>query len=170
MANTNDLKNIVEPAVLAAFWSSHGAQPIPDRTHLAAFVYGMELDGIGISRDAGRLYVCEVTASGYLGHRGKNFHVGAVRKFADAFARFSIVMHAQNREALLAAASRHHSAPLSDIECHLVVPKGSRFIQALGYRNRLLEIGVMHLTEVELQPEIEVVLCKVLGSASAEIA
>lgn len=130
----------------------------------------MEIDGIGISRQLKTLYFCEITVSGFLGHKGKDFHIGATRKFADAFARFSIITHTSTKAALLKAAETDYEQKFEYIKCHLVVPKGSRFIRALGYRARLLEMGVMALTEIELPANEGKILDRVLKAASAEMS
>jgi hypothetical protein len=89
---------------------------------------------------------------------------------ADAFARFSIVTHLPTKDALLQAAEQDYGEKLEHVRCHLVVPKGSRFIRALGYRARLLEMGVMELTEIELPDHELVILNRVLKTASAEMS
>jgi len=170
MANTNELKNVIEPALLEQFWREYGARQVVPSPGLRSELFGMELDGIGIQPGERSLLVCETTASGFLGHRGKDFHIGATRKFADAFARFSIIMHPPTRDALLLAASRDYHLELEHIKCSLVVPKGSRFIRALGYRVKLLEMGVMKLVEVELSRDEGEILERVLRAASAEMA
>ena len=129
----------------------------------------MEFDGIGIHRKARALFFCEITVSGYLGHRGRNFHVGATKKFSDSFARFSIVVHPSVRGGLLAAVSLDHGIEFKEVKCHLVVPKGTRFIRALGYRKKLLEMGIMALMEIELPASECSLLETVLKAASAEM-
>jgi hypothetical protein len=170
MANTNELKNVIEPALLQGFWKTMNAQQISPSLGLRRELFGMEFDGIGVHREQESLYFCEVTASGFLGARGRDFHLGATKKFADAFARFSIIMHPPTKACLLQAVRQDYDLDLQHIRCHLVVPKGSRFIRALGYRTRLLEMGVMRLSEIEL-PEVEgKTLERVLKAASAEMS
>jgi hypothetical protein len=169
MANTNDLKNVIEPALLEGFWKAgKGQQGVPT-TALRRELFGMEFDGIGLLPQERALCFCEITVSGYHGHNGRDFHVGATKKFADAFARFSIVMYPSTKAALLKAASREFAAELESVHCHLVVPKGSRFIRALGYRTRLLEMGIMRLTEIQLHKEERELLERVLNAARDEM-
>jgi len=170
MANTNELKNIIEPALSERFWKIKSAQQVVPSSGLRRELFGMEFDGIGIHREQRALYFCEITVSGFLGHRGKDFHIGATRKLADAFARFSIVTHLPTKDSLLQAAERDYGERLEHVRCHLVVPKGCRFIRALGYRTRLLEMGVMELTEVELPDRELEILNRVLKAASAEMS
>ncbi|OGR89772.1 MAG: hypothetical protein A3A86_04660 [Elusimicrobia bacterium RIFCSPLOWO2_01_FULL_60_11] len=170
MANTNELKNVIEPALSERFWKTKNAQQVVPSLGLRRELFGMEFDGIGINREQKTLYFCEITVSGFLGHRGKDFHIGATRKFADAFARFSIITHSLTKASLLRAAERDYDIKLEHIRCHLVVPKGSRFIRALGYRTRLLEMGVMDLTEIELPDNEGEILNRVLKAASAEMS
>ena len=87
MANTNELKNIIEPALLEGFWKILGAEPLVAAVTLRGDLFGMKFDGIGIHREQRSLIFCETTASGFLGHLGKDFHIGATRKFADTFAQ-----------------------------------------------------------------------------------
>jgi|CXWL01.1.fsa_nt_gi hypothetical protein len=170
MANTNELKNIIEPALSERFWKSQNARQVVPSTGLRRELFGMEIDGIGISQQLKTLYFCEITVSGFLGHRGKDFHIGATKKFADAFARFSIITHPTTKAALLRAAEQDYDVKLEHIKCHLVVPKGSRFIRALGYRTRLLEMGVMDLAEIELPENEGKILDRVLKAARAEMS
>lgn len=170
MANTNELKNVIQPALLECFWKTNSAQQIVPSLGLRRALFGMEFDGIGLQREQKCLYFCEVTASGFLGGRGKDFHNGATKKFADAFARFSIVTYPPTRASLLQAAGQDFDLKLEHIECHLIVPKGSRFIRALGYRTRLLEMGVIDLTEIEFPEDKGKILERVLNAASEEMS
>lgn len=170
MANTNELKNIIEPALSERFWKIKNARQVVPSLGLRKELFGMEFDGIGIHTEQRTLYFCEITVSGFLGHRGRDFHIGATRKLADAFARFSIINHAPTKESLLQAAERDYGTNLEHIRCHLVVPEGSRFIRALGYRTRLLEMGVMDLTEIDLPDSEMSILNRVLKAASAEMS
>ncbi|MBI3298859.1 MAG: hypothetical protein HYZ75_11885 [Elusimicrobia bacterium] len=170
MANTNELKNVIEPALSERFWKSRNAQQVVPSAGLRRELFGMEFDGIGIHREQKTLHFCEITVSGFLGHRGKDFHIGATRKFADAFARFSIISHTLTKASLLRAAEQDYGHKMEQLQCHLVVPKGSRFIRALGYRSRLLEMGVMNLIEIELPENEGKILDRVLKSASAEMS
>ena len=170
MANTNDLKNVIEPALLEGFWKAEKGKQVVQTAARRRELFGMEFDGIGLQPQQKALCFCEVTVSGYLGHRGRDFHVGATKKFADAFARFSIVMYPSTKAALLKAAAREFATELESINCHLVVPKGSRFIRALGYRTRMLEMGIMRLTEIQLSEEQREILQRVLNAARDEMA
>jgi hypothetical protein len=78
-------------------------------------------------------------------------------------------MHPKTREELLATASKEHACSLTQLRCHLIVPKGTRFIRSLGYRARFLELGVMELTEVELPPIEQQVMENVLREARGEM-
>jgi hypothetical protein len=170
MANTNDLKNVIEPALLERFWLTSGVEPIVPTLGLRRELFGMEFDGIGIHRKKRALLFCETTLSGYLGHRGRDTQAGAVKKFADSFARFSIVVHQPVRHALLAAVTREYGIEFKEIKCHLVVPKGSRFIRALGYRTQLLQMDAMALVEIELPASGCKILEAVSNSARAEMS
>lgn len=129
----------------------------------------MEPDGIGIDPASGTLFMCEVTASGYMGGKRGDFHDGAATKLAETFARFSLLTHPKTREELLVAASKEHACLLTQLRCHLIVPKGTRFIHALGYRTRFLELDVMELTQVELSSSEQQVMEAVLRAARGEM-
>ncbi|TKB94952.1 MAG: hypothetical protein E8D41_02655 [Nitrospira sp.] len=169
MANTNDLKNVIEPALLEGFRKSEKGHQVVQTAALRRELFGMEFDGIGLQPQHKTLCFLEATVSGYLGHNGRDFHIGASKKFADAFARFSIVMFPPTKAALLKAATQEFATDLENINCHLVVPKGSRFIRALGYRTRLLEMGIMRVTEIELPEEEREILMQALNAARDEM-
>ncbi|WP_225414637.1 hypothetical protein [Stigmatella hybrida] len=169
MANTNELKKVVEPGLLRAFWLSRAAQAVPLSGGLRRLVHEMEPDGIGIHPASGTLFMCEATASGYMGGKRGDFHDGAATKLIETYARFSLLMHSKTREELLATASKEHACSLTQLRCHLIVPQGTRFIQALGYRTRFLKVGVMELTQVELSPPEQQVMEIVLREARGEM-
>ena len=51
---------------------------------------------------------------------------------------------------------------IESIKCFFIVPEGSRFISALGYRKRLFEKGIMDLETIELSIETHELMLKVL--------
>lgn len=55
------------------------------------------------------------------------------------------------------------------ISCHLIVPKGSKFVKALGYRQKLLETGIMSLDEISLSDNVDKIMHEVLDSARSEM-
>jgi hypothetical protein len=67
------------------------------------------------------------------------------------------------------AASTEHGLELAHLRCHLIVPKGARFIRALGYRSRFLDLGIMELTEVELPLSDHQIMQDVLSMARGEM-
>lgn len=169
MANTNDLKSKIEPAILHAFWRKIGATPIDRTSALFDSFQGMKMDGAGFRPSDKCLVIAEATTSGYLGHGKNDFHTGAVRKLADSFSRFSILNYPRNKRAILASASKATGMKLREVECHFVVPEGSRFLKALGYRDVLFQMDVMSLTEVRLSPHHRRTLERVLHEAQNEM-
>lgn len=169
MANTNRLKNEIEPALLDSFRKTKGITGIEPSKAVRQHLGGMKFDGIGICEQNHELVFCEATTSGFLGGRDRDFHTGGVRKLADTFARFSIVMHRSVQKKLLAAAARDCGRPLKRIKCYLVVPEGCRFVEAIGYRKKWLEMGVMELATVKLPPSKRVILLQALGDARSEM-
>jgi hypothetical protein len=71
MANTNELKNVIEPALLERFWKMKGAEQVVPSLGLRRELFGMEFDGIGIHPQQRSLFFCETTVSGFLGPRGR---------------------------------------------------------------------------------------------------
>lgn len=141
MARTQALKLIIQPELAAGFLKGHSAIEIT-----TGRVLGMEFDLVGYSNADRVLWFCEITASGFLGKGRGDFHVGASRKFCEGFAKFSVLKF-NEREAKRNLQTVTNDPVILDahIECRFVVPLGSRFIQALGWRGQL--IGTMMRTE-----------------------
>ena len=57
---------------------------------------------------------------------------------------------------------------IDKIKCFFIVPKGSKFINALGYRNRLFEKGIMDLETIELTNETYEEMLRVLKDSKYE--
>ena len=164
MANTEQLKTVVEPELADLFLKGHTAQRLrPGR------VLGMDCDLIAYSESDHILWFCEITTSGFLGKGDKDFHVGAVRKFCEGFAKFSLVRYheSQVRQIIRAKAP---SIISTGLRCRFVVPKGSRFIRALGWRKQLLDMGIMDLEELELSPSSQALTEAILLQARGEQA
>src|SRR5580700_3245204 len=86
MAQTNVLKYVIQPELADSFLRKHEAIEIRIRRLL-----GMEPDLVAYSARSNVLWVCEITASGFLGKGDGDFHIGASRKFCEGFAKLSIV-------------------------------------------------------------------------------
>jgi hypothetical protein len=86
MAGTQGLKHLIQTELAEGFLKKHGSATIsPGR------LLGMEFDLVAYSGADRILWVCEMTASGFLGKGTGNFHIGASRKFCEGFAKFSIL-------------------------------------------------------------------------------
>ena len=84
------------------------------------------------------LYIGEITVSGYLGRKGRNFHIGGVRKLAEVFTKFYLFNIEDNRKMIIQRLKQvHENIHLKKVSCHLVIPEKSKFIKAIGYRNKL---------------------------------
>lgn len=86
MANTNRLKKEVEPEIINLFCKKYDCNLLSfdPKSKIKEIFLGMDHDLVAYDKNKKILYIGEITASGYDGHRG-NFHVGAVRKFAEIF-------------------------------------------------------------------------------------
>jgi hypothetical protein len=129
----------------------------------------MDYDLIAISESEGTLWFCEITTSGYFGGSKGPFHVGASRKICESHAKFAILRdnEAQARKVLT---DRTGNSRLKNyrLECGFVVPKGSLFITALGWRTQLITGAVMRQEPIELPQDIQQCMEEVLGDASKE--
>lgn len=57
----------------------------------------------------------------------------------------------------------------SKVDCHFIVPEGARFINALGYRSRLFDTGVMKLDKIKLDGKSEQLIMQILMKAKKEM-
>ena len=163
MANTQLLKTKIEPELAGGFLLAHDAVRIAPGPLL-----GMQPDLVAYSIETRILWVCEITVSGFLGKGDALFHVGASRKFCEGFAKFSI-LNRLGREAKNQIAEATHTPHIVEarMECRFVVPTGSRFIQALGWRKQLVGT-IMQVEEIELSPASREEMIQVLLASRLE--
>jgi len=162
MANTQILKEVIEPELAEAFLKQHSARRLT-----CGRVLGMDYDLIAFSEGDLVLWLCEITASGYLGKGSRDFHVGAVRKFCEGSAKFAIAArHEQDVKNQIRV--RYPEISPSEVRCHFIVPQGSRFIRALGWRRQLLGANLMHLEELGLSENSQRLLEQVLLQSRRE--
>ena len=89
MANTNVLKTVVEQELVQFFCQKNKLEPINlKKSQVKDIFSGMEPDLIAYNPTDKTLVIGEVTTSGYMGQKGKDFHVGAVKKVFEAFSKF----------------------------------------------------------------------------------
>ena len=163
MARTEVLKTVLQPELAGSFLRKHNAVEIKLRRLL-----GMELDLVAYSAVDGVLWICEITVSGFLGKGNSNFHVGASRKFCEGFAKFSIVtLKADEAKEHVSAVVKNPRIANARLECRFVVPKDSRFIQALGWRGQLAGT-VMQVEEVGLSDSSREQMIEALLMSRAE--
>lgn len=173
MTNTNRLKTKIEPEIIDRFCKKYECNllyfdpKINPKSKLKEIFLGMDPDLVAYNINKHILYIGEITASGYNGHRG-NFHIGAARKFAEIFSKFYLFKMEENeiRKRIEMLKSEY---VIESISCHLIVPEGSKFIKALGYRKKLIESGIMFLDEIPLSENVNKVMHEVLESARREI-
>ena len=93
MANTNQLKYIVELDIKRNFCEKYSCELIAlSNKQLQQIFNGAEPDLVAIDINSGTLYIGEITTSGFMGHNGKDFHIGAVKKIFEAFSKFYILL------------------------------------------------------------------------------
>lgn len=163
MASTQALKTLIEAELAAGFLKQHDAVEIrPGR------LLGIDFDLVAYSAVEKILWVCEMTASGFLGGSKGDFHVGASRKFCEGFAKFSILrLKAHEAKERVSAVCDNPAILSTSLQCRFVVPLGCRFIRALGWRRQLVE-GVMELHETELSRSSHETMVGVLRAARNE--
>lgn len=172
MANTNGLKKIVEPDLINSFKQKYGCELIslPSKSIKNIFLE-MEPDLIGFDKENCVLFIGEITTSGYFGQRGKNFHIGAVRKLAEAFSKFYLFHMEENREKIFRNIQKVQSNVQPQLlSCHFIVPERSRFIKALGYRERLFQTGIMKLDELPISSNAMMVMDETLKKSIDEMS
>ena len=130
VARTHGLKTHIQAELAAGFLARHNAVEIASGRLL-----GMDVDLVAYSASDRVLWACEMTTSGFLGKGGGNFHVGASRKFCEGYAKFSILLlKEQAAKEQIRTITGDDSISGANVQCRFVVPAGSRFIQALGWR------------------------------------
>jgi hypothetical protein len=131
----------------------------------------MEPDLIAYDKVKKVLHIGEITTSGYYGHKNKDFHLGATKNVFEAFSRFYIFL--KNEEFSNQIKNKiidfKPEILVNKIECHFVVPEGSRFIKALGYRGMLLNAGIMSLNQVNLSDKTKRIMKQVLQNSKKEM-
>lgn len=171
MANTNELKTVVEPELIPGFCKKYLCEKLFfSKNELYNIFLEMEPDLVAYDGNKGILYIGEITVSGYNGQRGRDFHIGGARKFAECFSKFYLLKHMEenSQEISKRMGMLKPEYHFKTISCHLIVPEGSRFIKALGYRKKLLETGIMSLDEISLSEITKGTMLKILENATNE--
>lgn len=169
MANTNQLKYIIEPEMKRIFCDTYCAETLSlSNKQLQCIFNDMEPDLVAVSYEKGILHIGEITTSGFMGQKGKDFHIGAVKKIFEAFSKFYLLR--LDKAGVLQRLRKYYDISIiSDIQCHFIVPEGSRFIKALGYRAKLFDTGVMSLDTIKLDKEYELLMIQILMNAKDEM-
>lgn len=171
MANTNELKSIIEPDIIDGFCRNYRCEKLSfARFELKQIFFKMEPDLVAYNKNKQTLYIGEITVSGYNGRRGKDYHVGAVKKLAESFSKYYLFTMNNNRTVILERIKKVYPGyKIKKISCHFIVPEGSKFIKALGWRKQLLGTGIMRLDEISLSIKTKKVMLKVLDSSKKEM-
>lgn len=169
MANTNDLRIIVEPHLKAVFVEKYQCNSMDLSSKDLKYVFdGLEPDLVACDKNIGLLYIGEITTSGYLGAKGRSFHHGTVKKVFEAFGKFYL-MQTDKENILRRFTEFSPGIKLLNISCHFIMPAGAQALTALGYRQKLFEQGVMKLEELMLSKEVNMLMCEILKKASQEM-
>ena len=102
MANSNTLREIVEPKIRETFLLKNQIKPISRKSLLDT-----KPDVIGEKNN--ELYIGEITVSGYNGYKSGNFHIGATRKLADSFMKLFILKNKPQQQQTQQNQQNHHN-------------------------------------------------------------
>lgn len=171
MANTNKLKTVIEPDLISGFYKKYQCSKLSlKKKDLNQVFLEMEPDLVAYDKKRSILYVGEITVSGYNGQRGKDYHVGAVKKLAESFSKFYLIKLEENIQVITKKIKELiPNFSFEKISCHFIVPKGSRFIKALGYRKRLFETGIMLLDVIPLSKDSKEIMLTILHESKQEM-
>ncbi len=160
MANTNKLK-IVEQEMIDTFYKINKVMSVKLSTKQKKSIFlGMVPDLVAYAKRKKMLYIGEITTSGYFGQRGKDFHLGAVRKIFEAFSKFYLIkrkIDISNLRSKLKAIGTNIQE-FNEIKCHFIVPEGARFLNAFGFRKELFNAKIMDLNIIRLSPELQKIM------------
>ena len=169
MANTNKLRTIVEPELIEKFCEKFRCRKLAiSQKDFRDIFFGIQPDFIAYDEKMKILYIGEITVSGFLGRKGKDFHIGGTRKLAEVFSKFYLFNLEKNRFRICQAIGKLSHINIRNISCHLVVPQDTRFINALGYRTKLFETGIMKLEKLPLSDRCQRIVVEILQSAKEE--
>lgn len=169
MANTRLLETKVESEIIESFCNKYQLKRVNlSKRQIKEVFDEMEPDLIGYRDIDNTLYIGEITTSGFMGQRGHDFHVGAVKKVFEAFCKFYLI-HDDMENKIIKLSKYTDNIKIDEMKCFFIVPKGSKFINTLGYRNRLFEKGIMDLETIELTNETYEEMLRVLENSRDEI-
>ena len=93
MANTNQLKCSIEFDIKRKFEEKYYCKVISLSNKNLQYIFNdMEPDLVAIDINSGILHIGEITTSGFMGQRGRDFHIGAVKKIFEAFSKFYLLL------------------------------------------------------------------------------
>lgn len=169
MANTNQLKYIIEQELKRNFCDKNDCELITlSNKELQHIFNDMEPDLVAIDKNSGTLHIGEITTSGFMGHRDKDYHIGAGKKVFEAFSKFYLLL--MDKGAVIQRLSKYHDfEAINNIKCHFIVPEGARFIKALGYKAKLFKTGIMSLDTIKLTNDSEQLMIQILIRAKEEM-
>ena len=170
MANTNALKRKIEPELSDKFIKKYHCKKLEfQNKRLHEIFMGMEPDVVGYNQKEKKLYIGEITASGFYGGKRSDFHIGGAKKLTESFVKLYLCSIPRNLAKIKKQLqNKEYNLVIKSLSCHFIVPKDSRFIKALGYRDQLFERGKLKLEEFELSAESRRLMDEVYNNAKAE--
>ena len=160
MANNRDIEVIVEPEIRKEFIKKFDCSELENVKSLL----GTRPDFIGYyNKNNNKLVIGEITVSGYYGSKNGDFHIGATRKLSESFLKLFIL---KNR---IDEINKQLNSEFEDIDIYFIYPEKSKFMTALGYRNKVFEIGALKKGSVNINQDIEKIIRKVIFKAKDEM-
>ena len=155
MANNKNLK-FVESEIRKIFFETFNIKEMKVNSLL-----GTKPDVIG--KKGKDLFIGEITVSGFSGYQNKNFHIGATRKLADSFMKLFIL---QSEKVLI---EKELSLEINNINICFIYPEESKFMQALGWREKIFELDILQKYPIAIKPEIRKLILEDLTVARQEV-
>lgn len=167
MADTSYLKK-VELEIKISFCEKHQLELLELSKNQVQSVFNhMEPDLVGYNYENKTLYIGEITTSGFMSRLGGDYHLGSVRKVDNAFSKFHLIHSEANF--IIERLQKHIGiGEIESITCYFIVPEGCKFINALGYRERLFQQGIMNLEKIELAEETHAQMLETIKAAKNE--
>jgi len=100
---------------------------------------GFVPDIVGFSKKRKTCIVGEITFSGYFGHKGKDLHIRTIRKLSDCFVKCCLY-NLSKKEIIKKLNKQNLGKSVRNMEFYFIVPKGARFLNVMGVREKLFEM------------------------------
>lgn len=170
MANTQILKNEIEPALIKYFVNSANANEINVSSAEKKNIFlGMEPDVIAYDSKTKTLFIGECTTSGYLGSKLGNWHRGGAYKLSEVFSKATLICSDKFNKKIIMEVKSRFGISVEKIKCVFIVPKGAAFLKAVGFRKLYFKTGYLDLFEAEINKELKSKILCCLESSRKEM-